>query len=231
MKIRAIALLTCIGATFPLCLSAQTYPGRTRAIGVCVLNDAQAPVRPKTIENIVRVVSSEYDENETGLRFKIVERHDIQSDLLHPSLADVDRACHRRDIILGFTNRMHYILVPDGGKKRDMFGFAEAHTGIVWIYETETRKDNDPTIVVPSPYNTAKHEIAHLFGVFDPTVKTPEACPGADFMYTWCDTDAWSESLAASIRSNRQRTWTKPTPEIQYDLDKQFEYVRHDFEK
>ena len=79
--------------------------------------------------------------------------------------------------------------------------------------------------------NTAKHEIAHLFGVFDPTVKTPEACPGADFMYTWCDTDAWSESLAASSRSNRQRTWTKPTPEIQYDLDKQFEYVRHDFEK
>jgi len=224
-------LLTCVCAILPLYLSAQNISGKTRAIGVCVLNDAQAPIRPKTIDSIVRAVSSEYEENGTGLRFKIVERHDIQTDLLHPSLADVDRACQRRDIILGFTNRMHYILIPNGRKKRDLFGFAEAHTGIVWIYETETRRDSDETIVVPSPYNTATHEIAHLFGFFDPTLKTPEACPGADFMYTWCDTDAWPESLAASIRSNRQRTWRKPTPEIQYDLDTQFEYVRHDFEK
>jgi len=231
MKIRAMALVACVWAALPCCLRAQNDFGKTRTIRVCILNDTQAPVRRSTIESIVRVVSNEYEENGTGLRFKIVERHDIRTDLLHPSLAEFDRACNGRDIILGFTNQMHYVLFPGPRQKRDIFGFAESHTGIVWIYETETRKGGDETIVVPSPYHTAKHEIAHLFGLFDPTVKVPEACAGADFMYTWCDTDAWSESLAASIRANRQRTWTKPTAEIQNDLDRQFEYVSRDFEK
>jgi len=231
MKIRAIALVACVCAALPCCLRAQNDFGKTRAIRVCVLNDARAPVRRSTIESIVRVVSNEYDENGTGLRFRIVERHDIQTDLLHPSLAEFDRTCESRDIILGFSNQVHYVVLPGRGHKRDIFGFAEPHTGIVWIYETEMRKGGDGTIVVPSAYQTAKHEIAHLFGVFDPTTKVPEACAGADFMYTWCDTDAWSESLAASIRANRLRTWTKPTEENQRDLDKQFEYVSRDFEK
>jgi hypothetical protein len=231
MKIRAMVLAACLSAALPFYLCAQDDSGKTRTVRVCVLNDAQAPVRHSTIESIVRVVSNEYQENGTGLRFKIVERHDIQTDLLHPELAEFDRACAVRDIILGFTNQMHYVLLPGRPKHRDIFGFAEPHTGIVWIYETESRKGADETIVVPSAYQTAKHEIAHLFGVFDPTLKVPEACAGADFMYTWCDTDAWTESLAASIRANRQRTWTQPTAQIQRDLDKQFEYVSHDFAK
>ena len=231
MRIWAIALAAWVWAALPCCLRAENDFGKTRTLRVCVLNDTQAPVRRSTIASIVRVVSNEYEENGTGLRFKIVERHEIQTDLLHPSLAEFDRACAARDIILGFTNQMHYVLLPGRPRHRDIFGFAEPHAGIVWIYETETRKGGDGTIVVPSAYQTTKHEIAHLFGVFDPTSKIPEACAGADFMYTWCDTDAWSESLAASIRSKRQKIWTKPTEENQRDLDKQFEYVSRDFAK
>lgn len=164
-----------------------------RKLNICILIYKEAnQVSKKTVKSLIQKASEDY-ENNVGIKFKIVEKHETSLDVIKSwDLRKEFRSeCVKGDAVIVFTNK----------EQPGNWGRSNSDFNVIWIYEVDSLLNANQCFTTQM---TVEHEIAHLFGVWD-------ELGNRSFMHTdYKCTRMWPSEIKDVIFKNKFKIFSYP---------------------